>query len=344
MHVLVATDAWHPQINGVVRTLEATAASAARLGVRIAFLTPEGLPSFALPSYPGLRCALPFGARLARHLDDPLPDAIHIATEGPIGWTLRRLCRIRGLAFTTSFHTHFPEYVAARLPVPLAWSYAALRRFHAPAAATMVATPSLRATLTARGFGHLRSWSRGVDTALFHPGAAAPLDWPRPIFLTVGRIAVEKNLEAFLRLDLPGTKLVVGEGPQEAELRSRFPAARFLGPRSGRDLAALFAAADVFVFPSRTDTFGIVQLEALASGVPVAAFPVPGPRDLIGDAPVGVLDHDLRRACLAALELSRTACRAYAERFSWESCTRQFLSNLVPTRQGGATFPMARPA
>lgn len=341
MRILIAADAWHPQVNGVVRTLSAVVARLRALGHEVEALTPEGFPTVPMPSYPSLRLALPSPRTVARRIEAARPDAIHVATEGPIGASVRAHCLRRGLRFTTAYATRFPEYVAARWPVPERWSYAALRRFHAAGAATMVATPALARGLAARGFRRLAIWSRGVDTALFHPGGPAPLDLPRPVFLSAGRIAVEKNLAAFLALDLPGSKVVIGAGPQEAELRRRFPEARFLGPKHGRDLAAHLAAADVFVFPSRTDTFGLVQLEALACGVPVAAHPVLGPREVLGDAPVGALDEDLRRACLGALGLSRAACRAHASRFSWEASARQFEANLRPV---GRASPAAEAA
>jgi glycosyltransferase involved in cell wall biosynthesis len=330
MKVLIATDAWHPQINGVVRTLSSLAETLARDGTQVDFLTPAGFATIPVPTYPGLRCALPQRREIARRVEESAPDAIHIATEGPIGWAVRAHCLARGLAFTTSFTTRFPEYVAARAPIPVDWGYAVLRRFHRPAAATMVAAPSLTRELRGRGFQRLVAWSRGVDTVLFHPERAAPLDLPRPIFLSVGRLAVEKNLDAFLGLDLPGSKVVVGDGPLERALRARHRDVTFLGPLRGTALAGCYAAADVFVFPSRTDTFGIVQLEALASGVPVAAFPVTGPLEVVGEAPVGVLDEDLRSACLRALDLSRPACRAHAERHSWSASAHQFRANLVP--------------
>jgi glycosyltransferase involved in cell wall biosynthesis len=334
MRVLIATDAWHPQINGVVRTLEALARSAETLGSTVEFFTPAGFASFPLPTYPGLRCALPRPAEVAARIERAAPDAIHIATEGPIGFMVRRYCLANRLPFTTSFTTRFPEYVAARVPFPLAWGYAALRRFHEAAAVTMVATPSLMAELATRGFGRLKLWGRGVDTQLFHPERAIALDLPRPIFMCVGRIAPEKNLEAFLTLDLPGTKIVIGHGPQEADLRARFPMAKFFGAMSGERLAAHVAAADVFVFPSKTDTFGIVQLEALASGVPVAAFPVTGPKDVIADAPVGALCEDLKAACLDALKLSRRACRRHALQFSWAASATQFLDHMSTVATG----------
>jgi glycosyltransferase involved in cell wall biosynthesis len=328
MRVLVATDAWHPQVNGVVRTLTSLAASARGLGVEIDFLTPEGFPTVPVPTYPHLRLALPGMRRIARLIEQQHPDAIHIATEGPIGFAVQRYCRRRGVAFTTSYTTRFPEYISARVPIPQALSYAVLRRFHAAAAATMVSTPSLLAELKQRKFSNLVMWTRGVDTALFRPDRAIDLALPRPIFLTAGRVAVEKNLEAFLALDLPGSKVVIGDGPQEAELRRRFPQAKFVGLLEGTALAAHMAAADVFVFPSKTDTFGLVQLEALACAVPVAAFPVTGPRDVIADNPVGVLSDDLRAACLGALHISRDACRAFALARSWENSARQFIGHV----------------
>jgi glycosyltransferase involved in cell wall biosynthesis len=328
MRVLIATDAWRPQVNGVVRTLESLASSAAKLGVTVEFLTPDGFPSFALPSYPGLRCAVPNPWEIARRIARAAPDAIHIATEGPIGHMARRYCRRHRRPFTTSYTTRFPEYISARWPIPEALSYAVLRRFHCAAALTMVSTASLLAELTARGFRNLGMWTRGVDTDLFAPERAIALDLPRPIFVCAGRVAVEKNLEAFLSLDLPGSKVVIGEGPQEHELRQRFPETHFLGLLEGEELAAHVAAADVFVFPSKTDTFGVVQLEALACGVPVAAYPVTGPRDVIGGHPVGVLDNDLRTACLAALSISRTACRDFALQRSWENSAQQFIGHV----------------
>jgi glycosyltransferase involved in cell wall biosynthesis len=341
MRVLIATDAWHPQVNGVVRTLTSLAESARALGVSIEFLTPEGFPSFGVPTYAGLRLALPRPREIARRIESAAPDAVHIATEGTIGHMVRRYCVKHGRPFTTSYTTCFPEYIAERAPVPRSWSYAVLRRFHAAAAVTMVSTPSLMNELRRRNFRNLGMWTRGVDTTLFRPAPAARLDLPRPIFLSMGRIAVEKNLEAFLSLDLAGTKVVIGEGPQEAELRQRYPQVKFLGLMKGATLAAHLAAADVFVFPSRTDTFGVVQLEALACGVPVAAFPVMGPRDVVGNSPVGVLDEDLRTACLGALTLSRAICREFALTRSWESSARQFAGHVSKAAIAGARRPQA---
>jgi len=331
MRILIATDAWRPQVNGVVRSLQSLAANAGGLGAGIEFLTPEGFPSFPLPTYPSIRCALPNPREITRRIERVAPDALHIATEGPIGHLARHYCRARGLAFTTSYMTRFPEYISARLPIPESWSYTYLRRFHAAAAVTMVSTASLMEELGARGFAHLGMWTRGVDTELFRPERAATLDLPRPIFVSVGRVAVEKNLAAFLALDLPGSKVVIGDGPQRGELQRRFPDAHFLGQLEGENLAAHIAAADVFVFPSLTDTFGVVQLEALACGVPVAAYPVMGPRDVIGRHPVGVLDDDLALACRKALTISREACRAFALTQSWQRSAQQFISHCRPT-------------
>src|SRR5262252_1813674 len=344
MRVLIATDAWHPQVNGVVRTLTSLARSAKGLGVDIDFLSPHGFPTVPLPTYPGLRLALPRPSRIARRIEEVNPDAIHIATEGPIGRAVRAYCLKRDLPFTTSYTTRFPEYISARLPVRESWVYAVLRRFHADASVTMVATPSLMAELQQRGFSRLGMWTRGVDTELFRPDRAIDLPFARPIFVCVGRVAVEKNLEAFLSLDLPGTKVVIGNGPREAELRRRFPDAKFLGLIENGALAAHLAAADVFVFPSRTDTFGVVQLEALASGVPIAAFPVTGPKDVVADHPIGVLSEDLRAACLGALDLSRDACRAFALNYSWENSARQFIGHLQRLVEGPAARSVASTA
>jgi 1,2-diacylglycerol 3-alpha-glucosyltransferase/glucuronosyltransferase len=327
MKVLVATDAWRPQVNGVVRTLGSLARAAAKVGVEIEILSPEGFWTFPVPTYPGLRLAVPSAKRIAERIATAKPDAIHLATEGPIGYAVRSYCLKAGRPFTTSYTTRFPEYIAARSPIPEEWVYGVLRRFHAAATVTMVATPSLMKELSGRGFANLGMWTRGVDVDLFHPDRAIDLDFPRPIFMCVGRVAVEKNLPAFLALDLPGTKVVIGAGPQEAELKRRFPGTKFLGQLDNGILAAHLAAADVFVFPSLTDTFGIVQLEALASGVPIAAFPVTGPRDVIANNPIGVLNDDLRVACMQALWISRESCREFALRYSWENSARQFIAH-----------------
>lgn len=337
MHVALVTDAWFPQINGVVRTLSLVKQELEAMGHRLSVFAPHQFKTLPCPTYPEIRLALLQGGRLRRRLGEDRPQAIHIATEGPLGMAARSFCLSRKLPFTTSYHTRFPEYVSARFPVPTAWGYRVMRWFHRPSAGVMVATQSLRDELADRGFGNLQTWSRGVDLTLFRPrpelfdGCEAPYDLPRPVFLFVGRVAVEKNIEAFLKLDLPGSKLVVGDGPQLPELKRRYPDAHFAGAKQGEDLARHYAAADVFVFPSLTDTFGLVLLEALASGLPVAAYPVTGPKDVIGPDPAaGVLDEDLGRAARAALSLDRTHARAYAERFSWRATAELFLTNLRP--------------
>ena len=333
MRILVATDAWHPQVNGVVRSLCMMAEAAKTFGVDVSFLNPQSFRTFAMPSYPDLRVALPYPAKIARLIADARPDSIHIATEGPIGLMVRRYCRKNGLPFTTSFHTRFAEYISARFPVPQSWIWAALRWFHGASQAVMAATPALASELRGRGFRNVVLWPRGVDTGQFHP-RAADLGLPRPVFLCVGRVAVEKNLEAFLDLDLPGTKVIVGDGPARTALTRKYPQAVFLGARQGKELAEAYAAADVFVFPSKTDTFGLVLLEALASGLPVAAFPVTGPRDVIGNEPVGALNDDLRMACLTAVTISPQACLAFAARHTWEASARAFVENITNVRAG----------
>lgn len=329
MRLAIATDAWSPQINGVVRTLTETAAVLPKLGIEPHFITPEGLPSLPLPTYPDIRLALVGGRDIAQRMAAIGPEAVHVATEGPIGHAVRRWCLQNRVPFTTSYHTRYPDYVRARAPIPESWTYAVLRHFHSAAAATLVPTETMRRELDGWGFRNLGVWARGVDTGLFTPRPSV-LDLPRPILLTVGRVAVEKNLEAFLKLDLPGTKVVVGDGPQRAELARRYPAARFLGARTGDALAEIYASADVFVFPSLTDTYGNVMQEALASGVPVAAFPVPGPIDVVADPTIAALDADLAQAILRALTLDRTRCRLVAEGRSWEAAARQFAAALVP--------------
>ena len=336
LRILIVTDAWAPQVNGVVRTLETLGHELTVLGHTVRYVTPENHTTLPLPTYPEIRLALFPRQTVLTAIEEFQPDAVHIATEGTIGLSARAICMERDFRFTTSFHTRFPDYVHARFPfIPESAVFGALRAFHAPGAATMVSTPSLKRELEAHGFRNVALWSRGVDVSFFAPRQR--IDWTKfgldaragPIFLYVGRVAIEKNVEAFLALDLPGTKVIVGEGPQRAELQARYPAARFLGQKTGEELANLYASSDVFVFPSRTDTFGLVLLEALASGTPVAAFPVQGPLDVLGDAPVGVLDEDLGAACLAALALSRAECRAFALGRSWAASTEQFIANLA---------------
>lgn len=332
MRILLVTDAWYPQMNGVVRTLETVTALLREGGHEVRLVSPQAFRTLPCPTYPEIRLSLLPGRRIAALIDAMAPDAIHIATEGPLGLAARRECLKRGLAFTTSFHTRFPEYVQARFRLPSDWLYGWLRRFHNAGAGIMVATPTLQRELAARGFARLLPWSRGVDTALFRPGDKDFLTLHRPVWLYVGRVAVEKNLEAFLALPLAGSKLVVGDGPQLPELARRHPEVHFVGAKAGEALARYYAASDVFVFPSRTDTFGLVLLEALASGLPVAAYPVPGPLDVIDDSGTGALDENLARACQRALEIPPERCVAYARRFSWPACARQFLGHLRPAR------------
>lgn len=330
MKIAIVTDAWRPQTNGVVKTLGTTADGLRALGHDVIMIEPNQFKTFPCPTYPEIRLSwLPYG-RLSRLLEDFGPDAIHIATEGTLGGAARKWCLRRGFPFTTSYHTQFPEYVRARVPIPLAISYAHLRRFHSAAARTMVATPAMQRLLESRGFRNIVRWTRGVDVNLFKPRDKGYLDPPRPIAMYVGRVAIEKNIEAFLQLDLPGTKVVVGDGPARAELEATYPAAKFVGFKYGEELACHVASADVFVFPSRTDTFGLVLLEAMACGVPVAAYPVTGPIDVVTPGVTGELNEDLRAATLAALELDPQQCRAYALTNTWENATRQFLSHLAP--------------
>ena len=329
MRLLIATDAWHPQVNGVVRSLEQMARAGEACDAETIFLTPRHFRSLPLPGYPEIRLSLATRRAVLAAFAAQQPTHVHIATEGPIGHAARRACIAQGRPFTTSYHTRFPEYLAARAPVPEAWSYACLRRFHAASSGTMVSTPSLERELAGRGFGNLMTWTRGVDTDLFRPHESRLFDGlPRPVFLFVGRLAVEKNIAAFLALDLPGTKVVVGDGPDRGRLRALAPEARFLGTLSGQALAEAYAAADAFVFPSLTDTFGIVLLEALACGLPVAAFPVTGPLDVLADTGAGVLGTDLRTAALAALDIPRARCRAEALRHTWAESARQFYANI----------------
>ncbi|MFJ5369185.1 glycosyltransferase family 4 protein [Bosea sp. CER48] len=339
MRVLVATDAWRPQINGVVRSLERMIAAAPDFGATAQALTPEGFHQIGLPSYPDIRLALATRRALAERIGQFGPDHIHIATEGPIGWLTRAVCLAQKRPFTTSYHTRFPQYVAARWPIPESWSYGLLRRFHGPAAAVMVSTPTVEEELRQYGFQKLVRWGRGVDLSLFHPRAQSVLDLPRPIFLSVGRVAVEKNLDAFLSLRLPGSKVVVGDGPARADLQRAYPDAHFLGVKEGDDLAAIYASSDVFVFPSLTDTFGIVLLEAAASGLPVAAFPVQGPRDVFAGSGAAVLDEDLRAAAMQALRVRRETCLELAAGHSWASSAAQFYGHIRRVAQQAGYLP-----
>lgn len=327
MRILIVTDAWRPQVNGVVLTYERLAEHVGGHGAEVVFLTPERFRTVPMPTYAEIRLSLATPGAVDRAIADARVEFVHIATEGPLGLLARQHCLSTGRGFTTSYHTRFPEYVSARIPVPLGWGYNFMRWFHNAGRGVMVVTQSLADELAARGFRRLYKWSRGVDLSLFRPQAVR-LYGPAPVFLYVGRVAVEKNIEAFLKLDLPGRKVVVGGGPQLEELTARYPDAHFTGPKFGADLAAAYASADVFVFPSRTDTFGNVMLEALASGVPVAAHPVTGPKDLITDRAIGVLDEDLGRAARAALHCDRAACPAFASQFSWHATAGQFIANV----------------
>jgi len=330
MRILIVTDAWAPQINGVVRTLMRTRQELEGLGHAVRIVSPDLFANLPCPTYPEIRLAVLPGRRLPEMIDSFQPCAIHIATEGPLGQAARRYCLKRRLPFTTAYHTRFPEYIRARTKIPVSATYRLMRRFHRPSAGVMVATPSMEQELMSRGFRNIKRWSRGVDTDLFRPRDKNLLDLPRPIHLYVGRIAVEKNVEDFLRLDLPGSKLLVGDGPLLQDLRRQYPDARFVGAKVGEELAAHYAAADLFVFPSRTDTFGLVLLEALASGLPVAAYPVPGPLDIVDGTGIGVLDEDLATAVRRALAIPPERCRAIALGYSWRASAEQFLHNLQP--------------
>lgn len=339
--ILIVTDAWRPQINGVVRTLERLSEEIRRFGIEVDLLTPAEFPTLPCPTYPEIRLALTGINRVRRRIEAARPDYVHIATEGPLGLMTAKVVNGHGPGFTTSYHTRFPEYLSARLPVPQSWSYAWLKRFHNRGLACMVATESLRRDLSDRGFNNLAIWSRGVDQSLFRPRTERVLDLPRPIFMNVGRVSVEKNIEAFLDLDLPGSKVIVGDGPVLGSLKKRYPDVHFLGTHTGEDLARLYAAADVFVFPSLTDTFGNVLIEALACGVPVAAYPVMGPVDVIGDTGSGVLSNDLQEACLAALDIPREAALARAADFTWERATQQFVDTIEQAQRRRRTVQAA---
>jgi len=336
MKVAIVTDAWRPQTNGVVTTLMRTSDCLAALGHEVVRMTPEGLPTIPCPSYPEIRLALFQGRRVARWLAAERPDALHIATEGPLGLAARNAALRGGLRFTTSYHTQFPQYLRARYPIPECATYAMLRHFHGAATRTMVGTKEVRRDLKRHGFRHLVHWGRGVDTELFRPRPETRLPYPGPVLIYVGRVAVEKSIEDFCRADVPGTKLVVGGGPALGKLKARYPGVVFPGYKYGEELATLLAGSDCFVFPSRTDTFGLVMLEAMASGLPVAAYPVTGPIDVVRNGETGCLREDLALAITDALALSREACRRQALEYRWENATRQFLGNLVEARAAAA--------
>jgi glycosyltransferase involved in cell wall biosynthesis len=334
--IAIVTDAWKPQVNGVVNTLQHTTDILGVLGHRVNIMSTLDHRTIPCPGYPEISLAIRPYRIISRQLDALKPDHLHIATEGPLGLSARRYCLRNGLSFTTSYHTQFPEYIHKRIPLPLSVTYTFMRRFHAPATHTMVATPSQEKLLRHWRIGNIVRWSRGVDTELFNPYERTGTGLPRPIFTYAGRVAVEKNIGAFLDLDLPGSKCIIGDGPYLPELRDKYPDVLFTGYKFGRDLARLLAVADVFVFPSRTDTFGLVMLEAMACGVPVAAFPVTGPLDVVTHGETGILGEDLRQAALEALEIDRRCCRAEALKHTWESATQQFLANLVPAYGSGS--------
>lgn len=329
--IAIVTDAWLPQMNGVVRTLATTCELLEAQGHDVMVVSPDQFASLPCPTYPEIRLAISPPGAISRKLREFAPGAIHIATEGPLGVAARRYCERSGTPFTTAYHTQFPEYIARRTHLPARWFWKYIEWFHGPARRVLVATESIRAELREHGLGKLHHWTRGVDLACFDPMAAPPeefADLPRPIQLYVGRVAVEKNIEAFLEAKHPGSKVVVGDGPMLEALRRKYPEALFMGRKSGTELAGCYAGADVFVFPSRTDTFGLVMIEALACGTPVAAFPVAGPRDIVTDD-VGALSEDLDRAIDAALYSDRRTCAEYGAKFSWEAATEQFLTGLA---------------
>ena len=326
---MIVTDAWFPQTNGVVSTLSQTAAWLARFGHEVRMLTPRDFRSIGCPTYPEIRLSLFPHKKVAQAIRCFAPQALHIATEGPLGVSARRNCLKFGLRFTTSYHTRFPQYLRARFPIPLKVSYAALRRFHRAATRCMVSTASMHADLAAHGFENLARWQRGVDTVIFKPAGKDFLALPRPIAAYVGRVAIEKNIGAFLSMPWAGSKIVIGDGPERVRLQRDYPQATFTGYKFGEELSCHLAAADVMVFPSRTDTFGLVNLEAMACGVPVAAYPVTGPIDVIEDGVTGALDTDLAAAAVRALSIDPQACRARAIRSGWDVASREFENNLV---------------
>jgi glycosyltransferase involved in cell wall biosynthesis len=332
LRILLVTDAWEPQVNGVVRTLKTTARELTAMGHEVQFLTPLEFRTLPCPTYPEIRLSLFPRSGVHRRIREFDPDVLHIATEGPLGLAARRFALQNDFPFTTAYHTRFPEYVHARLRLPLAWSYAWLRNFHGPSKGVLAPTQVVVDDLIANGFRNVKLWSRGVDADVFRPQSRSRLNTTPPIFLYVGRVAVEKNVEAFLELDLPGSKWVVGTGPALERIRNRFPKVNYLGLLDREELAKVYASADVFVFPSKTDTFGLVLLEAMSCGLPVAAYPVTGPRDVIGSSKAGVLHEDLRTACLEALTLDRADAVARAGLFSWRAATEQFFSHLHPRK------------
>ena len=335
MRLLLITDAWFPQVNGVVRALSTVSEILESRGHEVVVLGPDRFRNVPAPTYPEIRLALATPRSVGRFIDEVDPDAVHIATEGPLGLNARWCLTRRKMPFTTSFHTLFPQYLELRFGIPARWTFAGLRRFHAGAAFTMYNTPSMCEMLEGYGFENLVQWIRGVDTELFRPITPIELDLPRPIQIYVGRIAVEKSIEAFLQADTPGSKVLVGDGPQRQELEEKYPEAYFAGVKQGEELVGHYCAADVFVFPSRTDTLGLVNLEAMACGLPVAAYPVQGPKDVVADSGAGVLDEDLETAIKAAIGIDPEVCRARALEHTWQNSATQFETNLVSARHPG---------
>lgn len=331
MRIVIVTDAWAPQVNGVVRTLMATRDRLETMGHQVLVISPDLYPSIPCPTYPEIRLAMARAAWVGARIAEFAPDAIHLSTEGPLCVAARRWCLRNQFRFTTAYHTQFPDYFAARTGISAEWAWPYIRWFHAPSEGVLVSTPSIRRVLNAHGVPHTRHWSRGVDLDNFSPDAPAPALFTTlegPIQLYVGRVAIEKNIEAFLRSDHPGSRVVVGDGPARLALAAQFPDVHFMGALSGRELAGAYANADVFVFPSRTDTFGLVMIEALACGTPVAAYPVSGPVDIITPE-TGAMDENLESAIAQALTRDRAACAAYGQGFTWDASARQFLSALV---------------
>lgn len=329
--IAIVTDAWFPQVNGVVRTLSTTCEILRKWGHEVTVISPDQYRSFPAPTYPEIRLALTWPGSVGRQLAKIKPEAVHIATEGPLGFAARRYCLNRKVPFSTAYHTQFPDYLSRRTGLPAKWFWPYIRRFHRPAQRIMVATETIRRQLREQGLTPLSHWSRGVDLSCFSADAPRPAEYQGlegPIMLYVGRVAVEKNIEAFLTCDYPGTKVVVGDGPARASLEAKFPEAHFMGKRTGVELAGFYAGADVFVFPSKTDTFGLVMIEALACGTPVAAYPVAGPVDIVTED-VGALRDDLATAIDAALQRDRQQCSEFGMQFTWEAATRQFRSGLV---------------
>jgi glycosyltransferase involved in cell wall biosynthesis len=338
---MIVTDAWEPQVNGVVRTLKQTMDELQKMGHTVGIITPNAFKTIPCPTYPDISLSILPRRGVVEQMKAFAPDAIHIATEGPLGLAARSYALKHGLPFTTAYHTRFPEYVHARTRIPLAWTYRFLKWFHGPSVAVMAPTQVVKNDLEKYGFDNVVIWSRGVDLEIFKPQPSKVLNSAHPIFLYVGRVAVEKNIEAFLEIDLPGSKWVVGDGPALKEIKEKYPLVNYLGVLNQYQLAEVYAAADVFVFPSKTDTFGLVLLEAMACGLPVAAYPVTGPIDVLGNSSAGVMHEDLRIACMEALRIPRETARAHAEKFSWKAASEQFAHHLKPVaiRHSEQTVP-----